>query len=282
MPTSKPIADVACIIRTGENVTETALRQAVKLASAHGAHLTVRIAVQQLATPYSPFWMSLPQALVTDLNAKTRMRGEQAVELARSAAQIAGVNADVEMILDKAGNAAEQAVLALRATDLIVVDQPDAVMDSKATVLEEALFRSGRPILVATPRREPMGVPARAAIAWDGSDHAARATAGLLALFPGLARIDIVVVQGEKDLSRFLPGAELARHLSRKGVEANLVELSAKGGPIWKLIDDHAAAQGCDLVTMGGYGHSRLREFILGGVTESIIRQASVPLLMAF
>lgn len=282
MTTVKPLADIACILRAGEQVPETALQQAVKLASAAGGHLTVKIAVQQMAAPYSPFWMSLPQALVADLNSKNRERSEAAMEVARSAAQLAGVNADVDLMLDKDGTAAESAVFACRATDLIVVDQPDAVMDSKAVVLEEALFRSGRPVLVATPKRPPLTSVGKVAIAWDGSAHAARATAELLGLFPNVSKADIVVVQGEKDLSKGLPGADLARHLSRKGVQAELVELSAAGGPVWKLLDDHCGAQGADLLVMGGYGHSRLRQFILGGVTESIVRQASVPLLMAY
>ncbi len=224
MPQRKSLADIACVIRTGEQVMETALHQAIKLAAAHGAHLTVKIAAQQLATPYTPMWMSLPQALVADLNATTREKAEKVAEMARSAARIGGINADIELVLDKAGDAAERAIYQARACDLIVVDQPDALMDSKATVFEEALFRSGRPVLVATPKRPPFAEARKAAVAWDGSAHVARAMAEMLALFPTVDTVELIAIQGEKDLSRFLPGADAARHLSRKGVECSLVE----------------------------------------------------------
>lgn len=278
----KPLADIACIMRIGEDVPQFGLQQAIALASATGAHLSVQISVQQLSTPYSPFWISLPGELVGEMNLKAKARAEDAAGIATSAARIAGVNVDVATFLDKTGSAAERATIAGRASDLIVVDQPDAVMDSRANVLEQALFHSGRAVLVATSRRPPVRDVTKAAIAWDGGAHAARATGELMARFPGLKTVDVVVVQGEKDMSSALPGVELARHLARKGVDANVVNLPAGSEPVWKTIDAQAAASGADLLVMGGYGHTRFREFILGGVTEAMIRQASLPLLMAY
>jgi nucleotide-binding universal stress UspA family protein len=278
----KALASIACVIRVGEEIPQSALQQAIKLAAAHNTHLTVTIATQQLATPYSPIWMSLSSALVNDLNAKTKAKADEAADTARTALRIAGVTADVHVALDTVGVVAEQAVRAARASDLIVVDQPDTVMDTKSTVLEEALFRSGRPILVATPKREPIGAISKAMLAWDGTSHAARAAADLLALSPSLKQVDIVSVLGEKDLSSSLPGADFARHVARKGVFANLVELSAAAGPVARLLDDYATSSGADVITMGGFGHSRLRQFVLGGVTVTMIQTAASPLFMSY
>ncbi len=281
-PYPKRIADLACIIRAGETLPEAALQQALKLAAAHGAHLSITISTQQLATPYSPIWMSLASSLVSDLNAKTKAKADAAADAARTAARLAGVNADIQVVIDNLGESSEIAVRAARAADLIVVDQPEAPMDSRATVLEEALFRSGRPVLVATPKRPPIDGVTKAVIAWDGTAHAARAAGDMLSLFGQIKHVDIVSVVGDKDMAKSLPGADFARHLSRKGIHANIVELSVAAGPVARLIDDHATSTWAELIAMGGYGHSRLRQFVLGGVTISMVQSAATPLLMAY
>jgi nucleotide-binding universal stress UspA family protein len=282
MTATKPLADIACIVRVGDDTPEAALRQAILLASRHGAHLTATIAAHQLASPYSPFWMSLTSSLVADMNKKTKARADEVADKARTAARIGGVNADVDVVFDMVGQTAEYAVRAARAADVIVVDQPDAVMDTKATVLEEALFRSGRPVLVATPRREPIETVRKLMIAWDGTAHAARAAADALAIFADIDDVEIVSVSGEKSLDRSLPGSDYARHLSRKGKKATLVELTIGDLGVAAVLDRHASASGADLIAMGGYGHSRLREFVLGGVTRELIQSSATPLLMAY
>ena len=280
--TIRPLADIACIIRVGESLPAAALQQALALAARHGAHLTITVAAQHVATPYSPMWMTLASSLVADLNAKARAKADEAADKARTAARIAGVIADISVMMDQGGDAGEIAVRAARASDLIIVDQPEAAMDARAMILEEALFRSGRPILVATPKRAPIENASKAMLAWDGTAHAARAASDMLSLFGGIKQVDIVSVLGDKDLSTTLPGDDFARHLSRKGVHANIVELSVATGPVARQLDDYATTSGADVIAMGGYGHSRLRQFVLGGVTVSMIQTAATPLLMAY
>ena len=103
-----------------------------------------------------------------------------------------------------------------------------------------------------------------------------------MSLFHNIKQIDIVSVMGDKDMSASLPGADLARHFSRKGLTVNIVELSTSNGTIAELLDGHATKSGADVIAMGGYGHSRLRQFVMGGVTSSIILNASTPLLMSY
>ncbi|MGL4439749.1 MAG: hypothetical protein ACRCUE_10770 [Bosea sp. (in: a-proteobacteria)] len=281
-PSPKRIADIACIIRAGETLPKAAMQQAISLAAEHGAYLSLTIASQHLATPYSPIWSSMGASLVKDLNAKTKAKADEAADTARTALRIAGVNADIKVLADSGGEAADIAVRAARASDLIVVDQPDAVLDARANILEEALFRSGRPILVATPKRAAITTATKCMVAWDGTAHAARAAADMISLFEDIKHIDLVSVLGDKDMAKTLPGADFARHLSRKGIDAHIVELSASAGPVATLLDGHATRSGADIVAMGGYGHSRLRQFVMGGVTVSMIQSAATPLLMSY
>jgi nucleotide-binding universal stress UspA family protein len=106
--------------------------------------------------------------------------------------------------------------------------------------------------------------------------------AAAIALFPTISYADIVVVRGEKPLDKILPGAELAHHLARKGIETRLVEAQTGGQPVGRILDEHAKETGADLIVMGGFGHSRLREFLFGGVTVDLTQSASRPLLMAY
>lgn len=281
-PSPKRIADIACIIRAGETLPEFAMQQAIKLAAEHGAHLSLTIASQHLATPYSPIWTSMASGLVKELNERTKAKADEAADKVRTAVRIAGVNADIKVLADSGGEAADIAVRAARASDLIVVDQPEAAMDMRANILEEALFRSGRPILVATRNRGAMTNANKAMVAWDGTSHAARAASDMIGLFSTIKHVDLVSVLGDKDMVSTLPGADFARHLSRKGIDATIVELSASGGSVAKLLDGHAVSSGADMLAMGGYGHSRLRQFVMGGVTVSMIQSASVPLFMAY
>jgi nucleotide-binding universal stress UspA family protein len=278
---ARPLADIACLVRVSDETPEDALQQALSLAVEHQAHLTLAIAAVRVATPYTPFWSGLPSSLTSELNQRTRAAADALADKAREEARIAGINLTVEIMEDEAGSCAAYAVRVGRTADLIVVDQPAAAMDIKSELFEQALFHAGRPVMVATPHHPPITRVKRLALAWDGSAHAARAANDALALFPGIETVDIVSVIGEKDLTRTLPGSDFARHVARKGPTTNLVELTAGGRSVGEVIDDHAVATGADLVAMGGYGHSRWREFVLGGVTVSLVQTARRALLMS-
>jgi hypothetical protein len=114
---SRNIASIACILRAGETLAEAALQQALKLAAANDAHLSVTIAIQHLTQPYSPIWMSLPAGMVSDINAKSKAKATAAADIARDAARIAAVNIDIQEVMDQGGDATEAAVRAARASE---------------------------------------------------------------------------------------------------------------------------------------------------------------------
>jgi nucleotide-binding universal stress UspA family protein len=275
------IADIACIMRVAEEAPRAALDQAIALAAARKARLTITVAAQLLVPLYTPLYSGLVGGLTAEANERTRKLAEKTADDAKAAAALAGVTADVKSTLDLVGAAAANAVRLARATDLIVVDQSAGMVDTKEAILEEALFHSGRPVLVMPPKGKPVAKFTRMMVAWDGSAVAARALADALTLFPEAKRVEIVVVPGEKDLSKALAGADCAAHVARKGREAVLTEIPVTRDGVGAVLDAHAARTDADALVMGAFGHSRLREFILGGATASLTQSASVPLLMA-
>ncbi|MCA3595909.1 MAG: universal stress protein [Methylobacterium sp.] len=283
MPRSQsPLSSLSCIIRLTEDVPSIAIREAISLAAAHHAHLLVTIIAAKASVPFSPIGAGYVVPMVEEINERAEANGTALAESVREKLRREGVNGTLRLILNHVDIVAEEAVRLARASDLIVVDQPDAALDTKGLILEEALFHSGRPILVATTRRAMATHPGRIVVGWDGSAHAARAVGDALALFPGIEMAEIVSVAGEKDLSNALPGADLARHLAHKGVTTTLTKLSAEGMSVGSVLDGHATRTNADLIVMGGFGHSRLREFLFGGVTVELTGGASVPLLIAY
>jgi nucleotide-binding universal stress UspA family protein len=282
MPTTKSLASVHCIIRVADEARSAALSASAKLAEAAGAYLGVTVITPKAHVPFSLLGSSYVAPMMADLNQRALTEGEKLIVEAKAQIAAAGLSAHVEMTHDLLEEAAARAVRQARATDLIIVDQPKAVLDVTGLILEEALFHSGRPILVASPRATPKGAFQRAVIGWDGSPHAARAVSDMAHLFPGITQADIVVVSGEKPLDRMLPGADLAHHLARKGIETKLVEKTVVGESVGAVLDRHAVETGADLIVMGGFGHSRIKEFLFGGVTVELTQNAHVPLLMAY
>jgi nucleotide-binding universal stress UspA family protein len=121
----------------------------------------------------------------------------------------------------------------------------------------------------------------RVIICWDGSRPAARAIADAMPFLKRTKTIEIVVVVGERDKSGEITGANMRRHLARHGIEVTIKHIAGSGSDVQNAILSHAADSGTDFIVLGGYGHSRLREFILGGVTRSILRSMTVPVLMS-
>lgn len=278
----KSLNDVFCLVRVYDETSDFALDQALALAQAKGAYLSLMIAAQKAETPFSLFLSTMTTSIIDEFNASTKSKAEAFAAKARDRAAAMGVNADVAVMLDTVDKVAERAVRPARAFDLIVVDQQNALLDTRGILLEEALFQTGRPVLVASPKCAPVSAVRKIMLAWDGSMHAARALSDALALFPELEAVEIVTISGEKDLGRGLPGADLAHHLARKGVATTLTALELKEGSVATLINDHAVKTDADMIVMGGFGHSRLSQFIFGGVTIELTETAQKPLLMAY
>ena len=121
----------------------------------------------------------------------------------------------------------------------------------------------------------------RIMVCWDGSRHAARAIADAMPFLLRAKSLDVVVVAGEPGKSDEIAGADIAQHLARHGLNVELRRLVSRDMDVANTLLSHAADWDADLMVMGGYGHSRLREFLLGGVTRGILASMTVPVLMS-
>ncbi|MDB5508344.1 MAG: universal stress protein, partial [Hyphomicrobiales bacterium] len=139
---------------------------------------------------------------------------------------------------------------------------------------------AGRPVLIVP--RIHKGAPKfnRALIAWDGSRAAARALADAMPLLKKAEVVEVVSVTDHRVSYKELPGFNITRHLSRHGLNAQLKRLTIQGD-IGDTLLSYAADAGSDFLVMGGYGHSRLREMILGGTTRTILSSMTIPILIS-
>jgi nucleotide-binding universal stress UspA family protein len=167
-----------------------------------------------------------------------------------------------------------------RTFDLAIVSQsePDRI-GLEDRIVEAALFESGRPVIVV-PYIQKNGLKLdRVLVCWDGSRTAARALADAIPLLELAKSVEIVTVNNghESDELHF---SGIGKHLARHGLTAETKQITADVD-VASTILSHAADSSADLIVMGGYGHSRLREFILGGVTRGILGAMTVPVLMS-
>ncbi|QFU08800.1 Universal stress protein family protein [Rhodobacteraceae bacterium THAF1] len=174
--------------------------------------------------------------------------------------------ADVARRLAQTNRFADLAVLAASGAE------PSGLMHG---VLEALLYTSRVPVLLA-----PDGIESdfdRVMLAWDGSDAALAATRAALPILAQAASVEIVIVEPESDTM----GHDLAIMLNRHGTPAPVMGLTRNGKRIAEALTDHARDTEADLIVMGAYGHRRLREIFIGGVTRNMLGAAPVPLFLA-
>jgi nucleotide-binding universal stress UspA family protein len=165
-----------------------------------------------------------------------------------------------------------------RVFDLIVVERPDKLVSLAEATLEDALFESGRPVLMAPPRPAPT-LGDRIIIAWNGSSETAR-TIGFANPFLKQAK-EIQVISVEGGMQPGPSGDELARALTKNGFSASARHVDARGRTVGEVFLAEAAEMNADLMIKGAYTQSRLRQMIFGGATRHIIMNAELPVLFA-
>ncbi len=166
-----------------------------------------------------------------------------------------------------------------RLRDLVVLsatgEEPDSM---RAGAIEKAIFDSGRPLLL-TPQDAGLKKVGRAAVFWNGGTQASRAVAAALPLLHDAEAVDIMWVDEDVEDDFILNG--LDDYLAWHGISASIKRFEPDERLVGELLMDEAVAGGADLVVMGGYSHSRLREFILGGVTQHMLEESLLPALIA-
>ncbi|HEU0153519.1 MAG TPA: universal stress protein [Arenimonas sp.] len=257
-----------------------ALDAAAALATAHGARVAVLAAIafpMPVASEWGMAVLTLNQADFDAMRASAAAAGEAA----RQRLQRAGVDAELRVVESLLQWPEETAALHARHADLALLGRGDG---SRFPIAFSALLLdSGRPVLVVPADAKLMVPPRRVVLAWQPRREAARAIHDALALLPRDVRIDVLVVDPEVGETAYgdAPGADIAAHLARHGAQVQVVSQARDGRSTGTVIIDHATAQRADLIVMGGYGHSRWREQVLGGATRAVLEQATLPVLFA-
>lgn len=178
--------------------------------------------------------------------------------------------------------AAADAIVAYSAThaDLTVLECGATALQEAA--FEAALFRSGRPVLLLPKGWRGQALGKRIVLAWNGKREAARALADSEPFLEGADSIHVVTVDGAAPFEGAEePGVEIAAHLARHGLNVELRQVESAGRTAEAALVDEARSVGADMMVLGGFGHSRLRQFVFGGVTRALSRSAPLPLFMS-
>jgi nucleotide-binding universal stress UspA family protein len=253
---------------------------AISVATAFGAHLSA------VAVAYEPVIGGMLTPMPdTSLLESFRTENSRAAQRAKrefdEVTRRAGISFDSIAFPATADEAARRFGEMARDYDLSVLAQAEPDDDVAETLaIEAALFNSGRPVLVV-PYIQSTGLKlGRVMVCWDGSRNAARAVGDAMPLLRRAGAVEVVTIESQERRNA-LAGAKIAEHLARHGLKVELNPIVGGGSDVAATILSHAADSAADLIVMGGYGHSRLREFILGGATDGMLRAMTVPTLMA-
>ncbi len=258
---------------------------AVALAKREGAQVTgLAMALESTISTY--IGIDFPASLTEAQQEIVKKSAASAVEKFEAAAKEAGVDYAVRVITCPATKAASRLAFFARHADLIFVGQPNPDSAGRAfqeALLEAVLHTSGRPVYVVPYIGRLEHKTRRAVIAWDGSKKAVRAVNDAIPMLMVRKEVDVLVVNPKKRSGDFggQQGENLVDHLSRYGINAHVVERTHPEVGVDTVILNHIADTGADLLVMGAFGHSRLREKAFGGVTNSILHQMTSPVMMS-
>ncbi len=213
---------------------------------------------------------------------ENRAAAQRAIDRFEKSVRREGVSAEHRIVETSLGAAANRFGRIARYFDVSVVGQtaPDLAVPEDL-VIEAALFESGRPTIVVPYIQTDEIRLGHVLVCWDGSRSAARAAADSLPFLVRSKKVEIVMVASKDGKADELPGTGLAEHLARHNLNVEIKRLIAADMGVSDVILSYAADCGASFVVMGGYGHSRLREFILGGATRGMLQSMTVPVLMA-
>jgi len=181
-----------------------------------------------------------------------------------------------------AEDALEAVSMHARYADLVVIGQtqPDSESGVAPEFPAQLVLRSGRPILVVPYAGKFERVGKRVLIAWDAGREATRALTDALPLLQRAESVQVASFNPEQRPAG-VPGADIGLYLARHGVKVEVAQQTARDLDIGNQLLSRTADHGADLIVMGAYGHSRLQEMVLGGVTRTVLESMTVPVLMA-
>jgi nucleotide-binding universal stress UspA family protein len=214
-------------------------------------------------------------------DAEDRVKASRQMLLDRLSAQ--GLSGECRIV---EGEPEDLAAVHGRYADLLIVSQvdPNAHNASAATeAIQSVIFAAGRPLLLVPYAGKVKTLGKNIFVAWNASREATRAVTDALPLLQRADRVTVMVVRPHADSGAHgeMPGADIAAYLARHGVKVDVMSEEGEGIDVGELMLSRVADLGSDLIVMGAYSHSRLRQWILGGATRTMLESMTVPVLMS-
>lgn len=271
----------------GSEEDEHRLCHAEAIAAAAGAHIT-GLFLNSLAdlTVVMPLdGGAAAVQMLADLDDEARRQGDiRQQRLTERFSRMSVLN-EIRRIDAIPGELINRAVSDVRWSDLFVMSRPYGSNGSGKwnELFEAALFEGSGGIYVVPPGAKASDAFRRILIAWKDTRQTARAVAEAMPLIEKATRTAVVLVDADRGYvdEKREPGADLARHLDRHGTKVEIELVESAGRAVGEVILDRAHRMSADLVVMGAYGHSRAREWVLGGATVEMLAKCEIPLLLA-
>ena len=268
---------------TGTETDDRDINLATSICSEIDAHLSVMVMALAAPPPIGEYAAVLSEAWL-----KERKEDEQRLNARAEAISVfvAGqaISADISRDYTEVAWADEVVGRRAQCADITLVGP--ALLSSeelKEIVIQGVLFSSGKPLLLIPAGSKATLRPKRIAVAWNSGTEASRAVRESLDLLVGADEVRLVLVDpvAGKVGQGIEPGKDTANYLARHGAKVTVDRLPSEGRPVAEALRRHAVDCSADLLVMGAYGHSRLRERLFGGVTKTILDNPPLPILMA-
>ena len=265
-----------------ERLARSVVEGAVSLATRRNARLQAVSVGYESANVGIPIGGGAAVAAVFEMeHERAEERADAALSIFEAEARSYNINYSLRAVTGAPQDGTAQIAAMARLADLTILLQPDYERDTFDNTLPvEVLFQCGGPVLfIPYTHKGPLNFK-RIGIAWNGSRLAARAVRDAR---PFLKDAQEIMIMSVNEASKHeIPSAgDLATHLARRGLTAKLERAAADDIDVQSTILSMAAATGLDLIVMGAYGHSRLQEWLLGGVTRGMLQSMTVPTLMS-
>ena len=272
------IADITAIIDNAEEATDF-IDAASSLADAQNAHLTIVVFNDIIATINTLAPDDDPSSGFDKIGrVETGL-----IEAVRERLSKTQRSFEVRAITDTPGFLSGAARVEGRYADMLLMGSASAyrTLKLRRRCVEAALMGGSGPVLMLPDRARPARFR-HAVLGWDASAEARRAARELCTTLDQGAQIDIAVVDPETNSSHGgEPGSDIARHLARHGFDVETHRLSSVGSDVSRVIEEFALGRGADLLAIGGFAHSRVRDILLGGVTRDYLASTKLPVMLA-
>ena len=268
------------VIADNDSTYAARLDIALALAAEHHAHLT---GLHVMPPPLTPIYVDMPIPETVE-----KMQRLELEDAARRAAAVFAEHAGRTTVSTEwrvaEGDIVRVASEHARYADLTVLPQGMDLGFASADLTnlpEELALRVGRPVLVIPRYGSFPKVGGRVLVAWNGSREVTRAVHDALPLLRRAEQVTVLSIDPDADAERRLPGADVSLHLTRHGVTVQAATIAGADVAVGDLLLSYVADHDIDLIVMGAYGHTRLREVVLGGATRTLLRHMTVPVLMS-